>query len=154
VKAEGAEDVHYGAMTMEAETIADMETRTVTFKERILKELRFPDAKDAAEAKRLRLVVESILTPKKPLLINLDRMLANVDRTAEQERQVEVNMDPPPIYYSDGPAVLVMFMGKPRLQPVKGTSLLFAINTNWDVFFEPGSGNYFLLNGESCLESA
>ncbi|MBT5707395.1 MAG: hypothetical protein HOI66_13850, partial [Verrucomicrobia bacterium] len=63
MKAEGAEDVHYGAMTMEAETIADMETRTVTFKERILKELRFPDAKDAAEAKRLRLVVESILTP-------------------------------------------------------------------------------------------
>ena len=54
---------------MEAETIADMETRTVTFKERHLKELRFPDAKDAAEAKRLRLVVESILTPKKPLLI-------------------------------------------------------------------------------------
>jgi len=153
VKPEGTEDVHYGAMTMEAETIADMETRTVTFKERTVKELRFPDAKDAAESKRLRLVTESILTPKKPLLMNLDRVLANVERTAEQERPVEVNLDPPPIYYSSEPSILVMFMGKPRLQTIKDTNLLFAINTNWDLFMEPSSGNYYLLNGDGWVET-
>jgi hypothetical protein len=151
IKPEGSEDVHFGAMTMSAETIADFETRTVTFKERTLKDLRFPDAKNAEEAKRLRLVMTSILTPKKPLLVNLDRMLANVERTEAQERQADVSLAPPPIFYSSESAILVMFMGKPRLQPVKDTNLLFGVNTNWDVLMEPSSGNYFLLNGDHWL---
>ena len=66
-----------------------------------------------------------------------------------------VNLDPPPIFYSDTPAVLVSFMGEPVLKPVKSsdTSLMFAVNTNWDVLFDTESGAYFLLAGDHWLKS-
>ena len=74
--------------------------------------------------------VYKALTPQKSLVMKLDRLLANVERTADQERQVEINLAPPPIYYSETPTILVMLIGKLRLQAIDGTDLLFAMNTN------------------------
>src|SRR5262249_6799757 len=42
----------------------------------------------------------------------------------------------------------------PKLQPVKDTPLMFAINTNWDMFYEPGTSQYFLLNEQAWLTTA
>jgi hypothetical protein len=51
---------------------------------------------------------------------------------------VEVNLDPPKIFSSTTPAILVMFMGEPQFKPVETnrTDLLFALNTNWDVLYD------------------
>lgn len=151
IKKSGEQDIHYGAMEVEADTILDLENRIVTFKERTVKSLNFPDAATTETRKELRDAVYSILTPKKPLVINLDRLLANVVRTADQERDIEINLDPPPIFYSKTPAILVMLMGKPRLQAIKGTNLFFATNTNWDLFLDSKTNLYFLLNGDHWL---
>ncbi len=151
LKKTGEENIHYGAMEVEADTILDSENRIVTFKERIFKSLNFPDAETAEKRKELRDAVYSILTPKKPLVMNLDRLLANVVRTADQERDIEINLAPPPIFYSKTPAILVMLIGKPRLQAIEGTKLLFATNTNWDLFLDTRSNLYFLLNGNHWL---
>jgi hypothetical protein len=67
---------------------------------------------------------------------------------------VEVNLDPPPIFYSDKEAILVMFMGEPQFQAIDNTSLLFAVNTNWDVFLDSGSGAYYVLNDDGWLKAS
>ena len=66
---------------------------------------------------------------------------------------VAVNLLPPKIYHSRKPAILVMFMGEPQFKPVdtNRTDLMFAPNTNWDVFYDTTDQRYYLLNGESWL---
>jgi hypothetical protein len=83
--------------------------------------------------------------------VPLDLVLASIRSSAAQQREVEVNLDPPRIFYSQKPAILVMFMGEPQLKPVADTSLMFAINTNWDMFYDAETSRYFLLNQDAWL---
>jgi hypothetical protein len=92
------------------------------------------------------------LPKDKTLLIALDRILAGLEGTREKAKGVEVNLDPPPVYTSEKPAILVLFMGEPKFEAVENVSgLLYAVNTNWDILLEVGSSKYYLLNGESWL---
>ena len=60
----------------------------------------------------------------------------------------------PPIYYSESPAILVIFEGKPGFAPVtSGSSLLFSVNTNWAVFQDKNSSTYYLQDQASWLQA-
>jgi hypothetical protein len=113
----------------------------------------FPDV-DAGEAAKLEALVRGALPNRQTLEVDLDRVLSYVKMSEIQKRDVEVNLEPPPIFYSESPAILVIFMGEPRFKPVAGTNLLFAANTNWNVFLETGSSRYYLLNGDGWLTTA
>ncbi len=53
--------------------------------------------------------------------------------------------------FHDRPAVLIVFIGEPKLESVNADdpSTMFAINTNWDVLFD--GSEYYLLNGNQWL---
>jgi hypothetical protein len=51
----------------------------------------------------------------------------------------------PTIYVSSTPAELIVFKGQPDLQPISGTSLLWATNTTADVIVDTGNNNYYAL---------
>ena len=60
----------------------------------------------------------------------------------------------PPIYYSESPAILVIFEGKPGFAPVvSGSKLFFSVNTNWAVFQDKNSGTYYLQDQASWLQA-
>ena len=69
-------------------------------------------------------------------MIALDRVLASVDKSQiiPRERVDGVKADPPAIFYSTTPAVLVNIDGDPIWSPIKDNDLKFAVNTNWDLF--------------------
>ncbi len=56
---------------------------------------------------------------------------------------------PPQIFVSTRPASLVVFDGEPVLAPVPGTTLSFAVNTNWDVFADSAAED-----GGTCSTTA
>ena len=88
------------------------------------------------------------------MTISLDRILPYLDPEQQsQQHAVELNLDPPKIFYSSKPAILVIFLGEPQLQPVvkDKNDLMFAVNTNWDVFYDTAGKQYYLLNGDSWL---
>src|SRR5205085_3455070 len=66
---------------------------------------------------------------------------------------VKVNLDPPPIYVSKEPSILVIFLGDPDFKPIKGTKLLFATNTNWDVIQNTEDSRTYLLNGQGWIST-
>lgn len=152
VALDGAEQPIYGAMSFTASTKADFETRAVLIDDRHVQDLRFPNAPGSLASRLIQTVGEA-LPPKRPLQVPLDFVLANIERTEQGAREIEVNLAPPPIFHSESPAILVMFMDQPRLEAVDGTSLLFATNTNWDVFRDSGTSLYFLRNGSSWLQA-
>lgn len=144
----------FGVAEIEARTLVDQQARTVKLFA-TKRDIRFSGVSEAEKLSLLQAVV-ALRPPEQILTVSLDRVLAFLDAdTASVQKQVDVNLDPPKIHYSDSPAVLVIFMGEPQFKPVVAAEpdLMFAVNTNWDVFFEPASKSYFLLNGDHWMTS-
>ena len=88
-------------------------------------------------------------------VIALDRVLANVDKSGLVARNVEgIKADPPTIFFSKTPAVIVNLDGDPIWSPIKDNDLKYAVNTNWDLFQHVPSNTYYLRNNDSWLKTA
>ena len=149
VRPAGKKDYVYGVVEVQADTQTDVGKRTV-LATNVKRDVRFPNA-PPDEAARLAGLVGEIMPIRESVEVPLDVVLAYVRSAPDQQRAVELNLDPPTIFYSAKPAVLVMFMGDPQLRPLEGTQLMFAINTNWDVLYDVTTAHYFLLDQDSWL---
>jgi hypothetical protein len=139
----GGEKPLYGALWIEADTQTNMETRTVLVSNLKIVRGQFPSLDEETEQEVMRQVSE--LTPDVTKNISLDRLLANLQRTKALAREVPVATTPPVIYYSQQPAALLLLDGDLALAPIDGTDLLYAVNSNWDLFFQKAGSRYFLL---------
>jgi hypothetical protein len=135
----------YGVVQVQATTSVDKASRTVLV-ESPQSTVRFPNA-PPDQAAQLEAVLRQAVPPKASLTVSLDRMLACMQPSGPQAAGVPVSLDPPKIFYSTQPAILLDFMGAPRVKPIQGTLLMAAFNSNWDVFLDEASGDYFLLDG-------
>ncbi len=152
--ARNQEDV-FGVAEITAMTKADHTTRTVWLTA-TKRDLRFP-GRSEDEVKVLRAIVDDIRPMSAVITISLDRVLAYLNPDEQpQQRSVQVELAPPEIFFRGRPAILVMFLGEPQFKPVvKGrTDLMFAVNTNWDLFLDSGSRRYFLLHQNTWLSAA
>ena len=93
-------------------------------------------------------VAEIVKTiPEEERVIALDRVLASVDKSQILPKNVEgVKADPPAIFYSAKPAVLVNLDGDPIWSPIEDNDLKFAVNTNWDLFQHGPTSTLYLRN--------
>jgi len=141
--ASGATKPALGTIRLEADTSVALTERLVSLTELTVAEANFPTVpKD-----RLPAVVAEIVqaVPNEDRVIALDRVLANIDTSQIMPKNVDgVKADPPIIFFSAKPAVLVLFDGDPIWSPIEGNSLRFAVNTNWDVFEHADTKTYFL----------
>ena len=144
----------FGVAEIEAKTLVDQETRIVklfTTK----RDYRFAGVSGDDEKSLLK-AMDVLSPPERLITVSLDRVLTYLDaESAAVQKQVDVNLSPPKIFYSEKPAVLVIFLGEPQFQPVVADEpdLMFALNTNWDVFYAPSSKRYYLLNEDHWLTS-
>ena len=87
-------------------------------------------------------------------VIALDRVLANIDTSEIIPKNVEgVKADPPPIFFSKTPAVLVNIDGDPIWAPIPQNDLKSAVNTNWDLFEHGPTKTYYLRDEEVWLKA-
>lgn len=145
----------FGVAEIDAVTVTDHAARIVAVVP-TQRDLRFPNCSDS-ELAALRRAVDELKPLGQALTISLDRVLAYLDPAQHPTQPpVEVNLEPPTIFYSRRPAILVMFMGEPQFKPVETnrTDVLFALNTNWDVLYDAATQRYYLLNGDNWLEAA
>lgn len=144
----------FGVVEAEADTVVDHANRVVSLLPKS-RSLRFPNTSDA-EADTLRQTVNDLFPPGRPLTVSLDRIIACLDpENQAQQNAVELNLDPPKIFFSSKPAILLMFMGEPQLQPVvkDQNDLMFAVNANWPILYDAVGQRYYLLNGDNWLMS-
>lgn len=149
VTLKGSDKEYYGAMSIEAETETHFNSRTVLFKNFRITGLHFPNIDDKLASKCSK-SVRAAMPKNKTMLLSLERVIAGLEKGERFRKGVAVNFAPPPIYYSEKAAILINFMGEPKFESVeKGSGLLFAVNTNWDIILELSTSRYFLLNGKS-----
>jgi hypothetical protein len=140
-----------GVASISANTLVDTEARTVFLRDITITSARFPSV-DAATAKTLETQLKSMM-PNGGEPIALDRVMAMVERDKVPARTVAVKNDPPPVFYSEKPSILLIIDGEPAFSPIEGTDLDFVVNTNWDLFRERSTATFFLLATKGWLTS-
>lgn len=131
-----------GVASLRAGTLVDSDTHTVFFRNIEVTSVRFPSL-EGSTAEMEQLFRSLIPTGGEP--ISEERVMADLERSKPEAQQVAVNNEPPRIFYSSSPALLLIVEGDPVLAPVEKTDLQFLVNTNWDVFFEKSKKSYYLL---------
>ena len=149
--AKGATTPKLGTVQLESPTSVSIDERLVNLQKVTVKEIHF-SALGKDQSQEVLSEVKSTM-PAQPLVISLDRVLAAMDKSHIRADGIQVNTDPPPIYFSARPAVLVGFDGAPILSPIEGTSLQYVVNTNWDVFLDTTTKIYYLRNDSYWLQT-
>ena len=142
-----------GSMRFEANTAVSVPERLVRFSPLKIIEVNFPTLpKDTV--REIAAQIDHAI-PDEERVIALDRVLANLDTSKIVPKNVEgVKADPPTIFFSKTPAVIVNLDGEPIWSPIKENDLKFAVNTNWDLFEHSPTKTYYLLNKTSWLKAA
>jgi hypothetical protein len=149
----GAQKPALGSIQIESTTNVSVPDRLVRFSPIQVKEAKF----STLDRDQTREVVSTISDgiPDNERVIALDRVLAHLDQSQILPKNVEgVKADPPTIFFSSKPALLVNFDGEPIWSPIKDNNLKYAINTNWDVFQDEPTKKLYLRNEGSWLVAA
>jgi hypothetical protein len=149
----GAQAPSLGTVKFEARTAVSMSQRLVSFSDMTVVESSFP----TLPKEQLREVVSGITRnmPSDVRVIALDRVLASIDTSKIIPKNVDgVKAEPPPIFFSRTPAVLVNIDGEPILSPIKDNDLKYTVNTNWDLFQHGPTGMYYLRYNDTWLQAS
>jgi hypothetical protein len=143
-----------GVIYLRARTDADLDARNVVISRLEITGTRFPSLDDAGAAKMDQLV-RTFLPPTSTMSISLDRLLAGLEiANPASPSPVVVKNDPPRIFVNYGSAILLLVDGEPVRAPIEKTKLEFVVNTNWDLFFDKSTSQYYLLNVNQWLTAA
>ncbi|HUO59841.1 MAG TPA: hypothetical protein VMU24_04175 [Candidatus Acidoferrales bacterium] len=136
-----------GVISFRMQTTPNVDAHTVLLSKMEITKTYFP-SQDPETAAHLDHLVRSFLPPDKTLTISLDRLVASVNKEKQKPAAVPVKNDPPPIYVSEGPAILLIVEEKPVKSAIKDTKLETVVNSNWPLFFDKKSSKYFLFTGK------
>jgi len=144
----GAKAPILGTIEVALATRTDATSRIVNLSDPSLVASHFPSL-STDQASSLEQKIRAALPDMQIHEVPLDSVLLSLKQTPVSS--VELNNDPPTIFYSDRPASLVVFDGDPVLAPAGKTGLSFAVNTNWEVFVDHGT--WYLLNNGLWLSA-
>ncbi len=140
-----------GVATLTCNTIVDKTSHTVYLRNLEASSIRFPSLKEA-DVKPMEDLFRK-LAPSGGEPISLERLIADAQQQQTPVHSVAVKNDPPQIFYSETPAIVLTVEGEPVKAPVEKTGLEFIVNTNWDLFYDKHDKNYYLLVNNYWLQS-
>lgn len=142
----------YGVIWFAARTEIDKVNRLVMMTDFRITKVSFPAAVDKASMYQ-SLIEQQV--PKTGEVIGLDRLLADmVIAQAEDENiKYQLKNDPPQIFFSTRPAILILIDGLPVLRPVKDTKFHRVINTRVLILQDESTGKYYLRLLDGWMES-
>ena len=151
-RAKSGEKPAVGTIKIEADTQVSVTERLVSFQKMKIVEANF----QTLQKEQIREITTEIdkAIPDDERVIALDRVLANLDKSQVVPRNVEgVKADPPTIFFSTTPAVIMNLDGEPIWSPIKENDLKFAVNTNWDLFQYAPTNTLYLRNNDTWLKA-
>ena len=139
-----------GAATIEGNTVEDVPNRMVLISNLHVTNTFFPDL-DEAKSAEMGELIKTFVPPT--VDVSMDRIAAATPKSAPA-KAVQLNNSPPAIFVSNTPAIVLGIEGEPRFEPVHNTGLEFVVNTDWHVFRDKSSSQYFLLVDKLWLTSS
>jgi len=128
----GEDEPVYGVAEFVADSDPNLELRVVAIENLEITVTSFP-VPDDARREKLDQIFRTTVEPRTQF-VPLDVLLSYVAPDASVPDTPGLSFEPPPIFYSSTPALLVITDGDPLLAPIPDTDLQYAVNTNWDLF--------------------
>src|SRR5437667_10808569 len=139
-----------GVIEAQAQTDVNVDDHSVLLRDFKINEVKRPGM-DPAKASTIDQAVRSFLPPDHTVVMALDRLVASVEKS-QAPAPVQVQNNPPEIFVSNTPAILLNIDGEAVRADIAGTNLGFVVNSNFPLLFEKGGANY-LFTGEQWLKS-
>lgn len=140
----------FGIIGVSGKTVADDDSNDVIINEINVTEVNF-SALDRKALTDLSVEVGKLM-PTGSITYPEERLAASLADFKRMDDVQGLKSDPPKIFVSKVPSVLVQTDGEAVFAPVKDVEgLSFAANTNWDLFRLDGENSYFLRNDKSWL---
>ncbi|HTO98739.1 MAG TPA: hypothetical protein VMK66_16935, partial [Myxococcales bacterium] len=142
----------FGVFWFQARYLADKDSREVQIEEFKVIKVRFPQSTPEQEAKLSAFLDKEI--PKWDLRPNLDELqnaVAASQKVAQSEKRLKT--DPPQFIFSEDPAVLLLYDGKPLIRRIENTSLQRAVNTPLFVICDDEVRKCFINGGKFWYEA-
>ena len=142
----------FGVLWFTTTASIDRDARTATVKTIRVDKVRFPNI-TKEEERQLASILEAEV-PRWELTVGLDALQASLAVSQAEKRSSEgLRSNPPRMLFSNEPAVLLLYAGKPVEQPVQGTSLRRAVNTPMFVVQDPATRRWYLSGGKFWYEA-
>ena len=139
-----------GVVELHGQTTVDNDQKMVLIDSLKIKKTSFPSLDPAAAAK-MDTLVRSFLPPF--VTISLNQIVACVPKHSSVPG-VKLKNDPPGIFVSYQPAIILDVDGQPIRAAIDKTNLEFVVNTRWPLFFDRQSSMFYLVAGEQWLMAA
>lgn len=134
-----------GVLYMKANTQVAMETHRVFIDSFTISKINFPSL-DADSAKKMEAIVRPFLTPDRSLLMSLEQVVACTPKK-ESANTITVNNDPPIIFTSTRPTILLSVEGAPVKARAGKENIEYVVNANYPLFFSPPETAWYLYDG-------
>ncbi|HUI83418.1 MAG TPA: hypothetical protein VL240_04295 [Candidatus Binatia bacterium] len=141
---------HPGVATIRMQTSVDMDTHIVTLTNPQITSLYFPSL-DPATTAQMDQLVRSFLNPAAVLTMSVDHLAASVKKK-DPPKTVQLKNDPPVIFISFRPAILLMVNGTPVEAAVGQSNIKAVVNANWPLFLDQTTSTYYLFDGKGWLK--
>jgi hypothetical protein len=140
---------------VQTQTDVNMDDHTVLLSNFKINDVKLPGLEDTLKIDQANRAVRSFLPAGHTVVMSLDRLVATAQKSAQAPAGVAVQNDPPAIFVSTTPAILLNVDGA---EPVRAdspeTNLGFFVNSNFPLFFEKESPKeYYLYTGQQWLKS-
>src|SRR5688572_7438880 len=146
----GVKEPALGTIKIEGPTHVAVDDRVVTLDLRIT-QYNFPSL-SPEQVKELVADVQAL--PINQRVLDLDRLLAYVAASPLQVKNVDdIKADPPRVFSSTTPAILLNLDGETVWSPIKDVDLRYVVNTNWDVLEHTPSKTMYLRYNRSWLQA-
>ena len=130
-----------GVAVLHGATVVDAANDLVIVNPLTIKSINFPSL-DPSSAAQLDQLLRAFVPPS--VNISLRRLIASAPKKSAA-LTVALRHDPPAIFVSNRPAILLFVDGQPHYAPIPNTKLQFVVNTTWPLFFDAKNSKYYLL---------
>jgi len=138
-----------GAASFNGTTSVNNDTHVVTIYGIQVTNTYFPGL-DPTTAAQMDQLVRSFVPPI--VTISLERVVAYVPKQ-QSVKTVTLNNDPPFVFVSYSPAILLGVDGPPVFSPLEHTDLKSVVNTTWPLFQYTKTSEYYLLVNNVWLKA-
>ncbi len=147
IQESGQADPTFGTFWEIATVQTDRDNRQVNIESIKVPNLKFASDVDPNKINFLKTTLETEI-PRLGINLSLDNVLASLDMHAEEKKlSKDLNNNPPTIYYSNKPSLLVTIDGQPKFQRNDTWGVDVVVNSPFTII-KYNDGNYYLYGGK------